>query len=241
MVLTNINNELVYNYGDHSRSEVIIDNAGFVYVAASSNSVDFPTKNAAQSRLGGLQDGVVIKLTPNLTDLVYSTYLGGSSNDAAFVLAHNPLNNSVYVAGVTQSSDLTGDKSGTIGQSFQGDVDGFITQLNSSGAIQRTSYLGTTSKDFVYGVQVDTKGFPYVMGITLGSWPVINAKTFNEGSKQFISKLRPDLSNYVYSTVFGSPNSDLPNISPVAFLVDKCENVYISGLGGGCENACANI
>jgi gliding motility-associated-like protein len=238
---TNINNELVYNYGDHSRSEVIIDNAGFVYVAASSNSVDFPTKNAAQSRLAGMQDGVVIKLTPNLTDMVYSTYLGGSSNDAAFVLAHNPLNNSVYVAGVTQSTDFAGDKTGTIGQSFQGDVDGFITQLNSSGVIQRTSYLATTTKDFVYGVQIDTEGFPYVMGITLGSWPVVNAKTFNEGSKQFISKLQPDLSNYVYSTVFGSPNSDLPNISPVAFLVDKCGNVYISGWGGGCENACANL
>ena len=53
----------------------------------------------------------------------------------------------------------------------------------------------------------------------------------NAGGKQFIAKLQPDLSAYVYSTVFGS-GSQTPNISPIAFLVDRCENVYISGWGG---------
>src|SRR5206468_9917609 len=38
-------------------------------------------------------------------------------------------------------------------------------------------------------------------------------------------------SAYVYSTVFGT-GSSIPNISPVAFLVDRCENVYVSGWGG---------
>jgi hypothetical protein len=52
------------------------------------------------------------------------------------------------------------------------------------------------------------------------------------GAKQFVAKLKPDLSEYVYSTTFGSaaPN---PNISPVAFLVDRCENVmYPDGAVG---------
>ncbi|MEO6134172.1 MAG: PKD domain-containing protein, partial [Ginsengibacter sp.] len=52
------------------------------------------------------------------------------------------------------------------------------------------------------------------------------------GGKQFISKLKTDLSAFVYSTVFGSVNSPVPNISPTAFLVDRCENVYVSGWGG---------
>jgi hypothetical protein len=34
-----------------------------------------------------------------------------------------------------------------------------------------------------------------------------------------------------YSTVWGT-NTLFPNISPIAFLVDRCENVYISGWGG---------
>ena len=71
-----------------------------------------------------------------------------------------------------------------------------------------------------------------IMGITEGDWPVVNATYSNASSKQFIVKLKNDLSDFVYSTVFGSGNSANPNISPVAFLVDRCENVYVSGWGG---------
>ena len=70
------------------------------------------------------------------------------------------------------------------------------------------------------------------MGTSTGSMPVLNAGFQNPGSKQFVSKLKPDLSGYVYSTVFGKNASD-PSISPIAFLVDRCENVYVSGWGGG--------
>src|SRR6185503_4650532 len=85
--------------------------------------------------------------------------------------------------------------------------------------------------DQVYGVQFDRKGFPYVMGQTTGTWAPVNAPYSEPGSKQFIGKLQPDLSAYVYSTLFGTP-SPIPNISPTAFLVDRCENVYVSGWGG---------
>lgn len=40
------------------------------------------------------------------------------------------------------------------------------------------------------------------------------------------------LTTNIYSTVFGSGATAKPNISPVAFLVDTCQNVYISGWGG---------
>jgi len=60
------------------------------------------------------------------------------------------------------------------------------------------------------------------MGISLGSWTVKNAAFSNAGAKQFISKLKPDLSDFVYSTVYGTA-ALVPNISPVAFLVDRCE------------------
>ena len=58
--------------------------------------------------------------------------------------------------------------------------------------------------------------------------------TFSESwyrVKDLRAKLRPDLSSYVYFTTFGKGESS-PDISPVAFLVDRCENVYVSGWGG---------
>ncbi len=224
------------NYGDDARSEVILDNSGNIYLASCSKSTDFPVTPGlpVQSSFGGgRQDGVILKFAPDLSSMLFSTYFGGSGDDACFVLSINPLTGLLYVGGATTSPNLPGDKTGVKFGTFQGgETDGYVTVLQSDGsALVRTTYLGGTGADMVYGLKFDKFGFPYVMGTTTVSWPVINATYSNAGGKQFIAKLQPDLSNFVYSTNFGT-NSTLPNISPVAFLVDRCENVYVSGWGG---------
>ena len=223
---------LLYNYGDNARSEVILDNSNNIYIASSTSSSNFPAGNSA----GGRQDGLVMKFSPDLSTQIYSTIVGGTLDDAAFVLSLNPTTNELYVAGATSSLNFPGNKSTAIGKTFAGSVDGFIAILDNNGAVTKSTFLGTSSLDIVYGIQFDEKGFPYVMGISLGSWPVIKAASQSSiysvpGAKQFISKLQPDLSAYVYSTVYGA-SAVVPNISPVAFLVDRCENVYVSGWGG---------
>jgi gliding motility-associated-like protein len=229
---------LIRNYGDDSRSEVILDATGNIYVAASSQSPnDFPvTPGAFQTRFGGgLQDGVVFKTDPNCTNLIFSSFLGGSSDDAAFVIAQNPITTDIYVAGATASVDFPGNKAGVKQPAFSGGIcDGFVTIISQDGSTQKaTTYMGTPQNDAIYGIQCDKKGFPYIMGSTTGNWPVVNAAYSVAGTKQFVSKLLPDLSDFVYSTTFGSKGgSRTPNISPVAFLVDRCENVYVSGWGG---------
>lgn len=233
-------NSLVQNYGDDGRSEVILDGAGNIYVASASQSGSpnnaaggFPVVGGFQTTNGGgnnNQDGVVLKLTPDVSALIYSTYLGGGGNDAAYVLSLNPLTNDLYVAGGTESTNFPGTGGSAIYGSNQGGVDGFVTHLSNGGALISSTYLGTGSVDQVYGVQFDKFGFPYVMGQTHGNWPKINA-TWSQNGAQFIAKLKPDLSAFVYSTTFGT-GSSIPNISPVAFLVDRCENVYVSGWGG---------
>ncbi|MES2429512.1 MAG: PKD domain-containing protein [Bacteroidota bacterium] len=223
------------NYGDDARSEVILDGNNNILLASCTQSSNFPVRGAFQSTFGqGRQDGVVLKFTPNLSSMIFSSYFGGNGSDACFVLSINPFTGNIYVAGATTSTDLPGDKNGVITATYQGgEADGFITEINPSGsAIIKTTYQGTSGDDLVYGIQFDREGFPYIMGTTTGSWKVINAPYNRPGGKQFISKLQPDLSAYVYSTVFGT-NSTVPNISPIAFLVDRCQNVYVSGWGGG--------
>jgi gliding motility-associated-like protein len=224
------------NYGDDSRSEVILDNAGNILVASSTQSSDFPTSdNAFQKTIGGKQDGVFIKANPDISNILFSSYIGGAENDAAFVLALSPNNNNIYLGGNTSSQNLPGDKSGIIHPTFQGgETDGFVSIITSAGQLIKTSYMGTAGNDMLYGIQFDRFGFPYVMGTTTGAWPVVNA-VFSQGAgKQFISKLKPDLSGYEYSTMFGTGRPN-PDISPVAFLVDRCENVYVSGWGGSID------
>jgi gliding motility-associated-like protein len=222
------------NYGDDARSEVIIDASNNIYLASCTQSANFPTLLAAQPAFGGTQDGVILKFTPTLSNLLFSTFFGGSGDDACFVAAINPSNGNLYVGGATSSGNLLGNTAGTIGAANTGGIDGFVTILPNTGAsFFKTTYLGTGNTDLVYGLKFDKFGFPYVMGTTTGSWTITaNAVYSVPGAKQFISKLQPDLSAYIYSTVFGTPISE-PNISPVAFLVDRCENVYVSGWGGG--------
>lgn len=232
-------NSLQRNYGDDGRSEVILDGAGNVYVASSTQSNNFPgTTGFFQSSFGGgSQDGVLLKFNSTVSTLLFASYLGGSANDAAYVLSLDPAGN-IYVAGGTESTNLPGNTAGTKGPNNNGGIDGFISVINNNGtSIVRTTYVGTGGVDQIFGIQFDNKGFPYVMGQTTGNWEITpGTPTYGSSSgKQFIVKFQPNLSAYVYSTVFGT-NSLIPNISPIAFLVDRCENVYISGWGGFFSN-----
>lgn len=234
---------LQQNYGDDARSEVNLDAAGNIYLAACTQSVPnssglygFPVVGGFQSTNAGgskNQDAIVLKFNPNLSSLLFSTYLGGNGNDAAYVIEVNRFNGNIYVAGGTESSTLPGASTGTLGT--RGGIDGFVSIISNDGSsILRTSFLGTSGIDQVFGLKFDLLGFPYVMGQTTGSWPVQNATWSTPNGRQFIAKLQPDLSAYVYSTVFGKVGGGniSPDISPVAFLVDRCENVYVSGWGG---------
>jgi gliding motility-associated-like protein len=224
------------NYSDDARSEVLIDGANNIYVASCTSSPNYPSTNGVfQKTLKGAQDGVVIKLNPNCNNVLWTSFLGGTGDDAAYVLAIG--NNNLYVAGGTGSNDMPEISStGVInsqGPATGDPCDGFVVEVTSDGSTAlKGTYLGTSAADQVYGIQTDKSGNVYVMGTTEGTWPVINANIFGAAnSKQFISKLKADLSGYIYSTTFGS-GSALPNISPTAFLVDRCENVYVSGWGG---------
>ncbi|MEP7164915.1 MAG: PKD domain-containing protein [Ferruginibacter sp.] len=226
------------NYGDDARSEVILDGSNNIILSSCTQSPNFPVTAGTPIQSiygGGRQDGVILKFNSNLSSLLFSSFFGGSGDDACFVASINPLTGNIYIGGSTTSNNIPGNKTGVINATFQGGIsDGYVTEIRSDGSgIIKTTYLGTNGIDMLYGLKFDKFGFPYVMGTTTGNWTVTpNVNFSNPGSKQFISKLQPDLSGYVYSTIFGT-NSSVPNISPIAFLVDRCQNVYVSGWGGG--------
>lgn len=244
-------NSLQRNYGDEARSEVNLDAAGNIYLAACTQSdgttasTKFPTTPGAfqPNFSGGTQDGVVLKFNANLSSLLFSSYLGGAQNDAAYAVSIAP-SGDVFVAGGTESgasqpyTGLPGSTGGinpggtSMGPMNHGAIDGFVSIISSDGTIiKKTVYMGTGGVDQIYGIQFDRLGFPYVMGQTTGTWPVENAVWSQTNGRQFIVKMKPDLTGNVYATVFGKGDA-APDISPVAFLVDRCENVYVSGWGG---------
>ena len=231
------------NYGDDARSEVILDSSGNIYLASCTQSINFPVSNPFQSQSGSLltndrkQDAVVMKFSNDLASILFSSYLGGSGDDAAFVIAISPITKNIYVAGATTSNNFPADSVNVLFPKYQGGIcDGFITELTPDGSrVIKSVYIGTKNDDLIYGIQFDKFGFPYIMGTTTGAWPLVSPNLggnfFAQSSgKQFISKLNPDLTKWIYSTTFGTASIG-PNISPIAFLVDRCENVYVSGWG----------
>ncbi len=226
---------LKHNYGDDARSEVLIDKKQNIYVTASTLSTDFPvTSDAYQKTLAGGQDAVIFKLNSDLSSLLWSTYLGGSQDDAGYVLDLDTDQSHLYVAGGTMSSNFP-STSGTLNPTFLGGIDGFLVKfLNSPPyTFQRGTFIGTNDTDQVYGVQVDLSNGVYVMGQSLGGhFPVTSGVYNNPHSTQFVMKIDSNLTTDIFSTIYGSGDSTHTNISPVAFLVDTCENIYISGWGG---------
>lgn len=221
------------NYGDDARGEIILDDQSNCYIAACTRSANFPTTTGAvQGTKSGLQDGIVVKLNSSLTALVFSTFLGGSNNDAAYGMKLDGSYN-VYVTGGTASSNFP-TTAGTLYPSYRGGgTDGFIAKISANGrTLMRSTFMGTNADDQSYFLEIDEKFDIYVTGQTMGNFPITGNVYSNPGSRQFIAKLDRDLNGFIYSTVFGSGAANAPNISPTAFLVDRCDNVYVAGWGG---------
>jgi len=232
-VLTSLSS-LKHNYGDDSRSEVILDANGNICVAACTRSSNFPTaNNPLQTTLGGVQDGVVFEFDPTLSNLNWSTYIGGSGNDACYVLNFDKNNpNELFVAGGSESSDLA-TTSGTIHSTYQGAIDGFVYKFDATTRnLLAGTYIGTSAYDQVFGIQTDDSSHVYITGLTLGAYPTTPGVYSNPNSAQFITKIDANLTTNLVSTVFGDGSNAEVDISPVAFLVDRCGNIYVSGWGG---------
>ncbi|MEM9023066.1 MAG: PKD domain-containing protein, partial [Bacteroidota bacterium] len=189
------------------------------------------TAQSAQPNFGGgAQDAIAFKLSPNLDNLIWSTFLGGSGADAAYGVQFDQ-NSDAYITGGTVSQDFPTTPN-ALNPSHQGGTDGFIVHLNNAGSsILAATYLGTPSYDQCYFVQLDFADNVYVVGQTQGNYPVTAGVYNNPNSGQFIHKLQPGLAATDFSLVFGSGQGDI-DISPSAFLVNSCGHILVSGWGG---------
>ena len=233
----NMDGDLLFNYGDQFRGEVIVDSLDNVYIGSSTVSNDFPaTAGSISQILGGAQDGCLAKFNSNLSTLEWATYLGGSEADASFSIKLNSTLE-LYVTGGTKSNNFQADP-GSLHPSFLGGLaDGYVARIaNDGSSIINASFIGTSDFDQSYFADIDDDDDVYLYGQALGNYPVANAIYSDPGSKQFIQKLSPDLSTSLYSSVFGSGGPAI-NISPTALAVDVCERIYISGWGGSTNGA----
>lgn len=229
------NDTLVMNYGDQYRGDIAIAPDNGVVVASYTTSSDFPVNQAFQPGTGGRLDGVVFRLSADFSQLIWSTYLGGSGSDALFSV-HLQGNDRVLVCGgstslnfpvsanaiQTQAPPSTSTRSGRTNAVVS-------SLLLGNGSMAASTYLGGSLYDQAYLVESDEQNHVYVLGQTLGPVPITGGTYGSPTGTVSLQKCNPDLSAVIWQTQIGASETGLV---PSAFLVDTCERIYFSGWGG---------
>lgn len=214
---------------------VSVDSAGNAYFTGFTSSADFPTLNFFQANTGGQRDIFVSKVDPTGSTILFSTYLGGASDDVGFDIATDAAGNS-YVTGRTESSNFPTMNS--LQPALGGMRDAFVIKLNPTGStLIFSTYLGAGDSDSGHRLAVDAVGNTYVTGSTYSSdFPTtIGAfRTTKQGAADvFVTKLNSSASALVFSTYLGGSDED--NVFPLFIVnggdiaVDSTGHAYVIG------------
>ena len=223
---------------------IAVDSQGAAYVTGRTTSTNFPTTPGAfdASYNLGLDDAFVTKLDPTGSSLVYSTYLGGSSDFDHGVGIAVDSQGAAYVTGSTGSPDFPATP-GAFDTSFNGVAgdDAFVTKLAPSGSsLVYSTYLGGSGDDRGTGIAVDPQGAAYVTGsagsanfpTTPGAFDTTSGGADGDG---FVTKLAPAGTSLVYSSYLGgsAPSSSGDGSSSgdvgAGIAVDSLGAAYVTG------------
>ena len=210
--INTLTNTLVYStyfgttVGSNMAHSIVVDSAGSAYVAGATFSNDFPIVNGVQTTFGGGEDAFVSKLNAAGNALEFSTYLGGSLNDAAYGVALNS-QGKIYVAGRTQSTNFP-FKFG-LQSTLKGGDDIFITALDATTkTLLYSTYLGGTSNDVGYGIKIDSSDSVFVVGQTNSSdFPTTSGAlrgSPKDSTDGIVAHLPANISSLFYSTRVGA-------------------------------------
>ncbi len=212
----------------NSGISVAIDSAGQASVAGITSTNDFPTVSAFQSVYGGgSSDAFVSKFAADGSSLIYSTYFGGSGNDAANGIAVDDANNT-YITGSANSANAFPLQFPL--QGFNGTQDAFVAKLIAGGsALAYSTFLGGSGLDSGEAIAVDTAGNASVVGWTeSANFPVTTNVSQNSlrGSRDaFVTSLNASGSAWRYSTYLGGTAIDEAR----DLVLDATGNVIITG------------
>lgn len=227
------NDSLYFNYGDGARGELITDDLNNVYVGSTTFSYDFPVTGGCVQRINrGRQEGVAFKLDYNLRNLIWSTYLGGSGDDAIYSIDVDSSYNLLVCGGTNSHNFLT--TAGAFQTTYGGgNADGFVSKISKNGdRLMSSTFFGSQAYDQIYFVRSGRHDEVFVFGQTKasGSTMVYNARYNTPNSGMLLARFSSDLTRRIWSTVFGTGNGR-PNLSPTAFAADICNRIYAAGWG----------
>ena len=219
-----------------------VDAWGCAYVAGGTTDwyeSNFPTTpEAFDTTFGGFSDAFVLKLNESGSDLVYSTFLGGTSDEDTGSEAIDSIavdsSGCAYVTGYTYFPDFPHTQ-GAFDTTFNNTAsfDAFVTKINAAGsALIYSTFLGGRWSEYGKSIAVDSSGCAYVTGDTYSfdfpTTPGAFDRIFGDSVDAFVTKLNPDGSALLYSTFLGGTSTTYGD-SAHSIAVDSLGYAYVAG------------
>jgi fibronectin type 3 domain-containing protein len=205
---------------------------GEAVITGQTSSTDFPvTPNAySKTHKGNYYplDVIVFKLDSSGSNLLYSTFIGGNSNEVGYDISLDSSGNA-YLTGYTESTDFP-TKNGYENDYFGGDADVFIVKLNPTGsAIVFSTYLGGNDEDVSYDILIDQQRNVYILGETqssnfptsIGAYDSVHSGYYDV----FVTKLNYTGLELNFSTFVGGSSWDYGD----GFVLDSNGDIYVTG------------
>ncbi|MFZ1641090.1 MAG: SBBP repeat-containing protein [Candidatus Contendobacter sp.] len=188
---------------------------------------------ADDASFNGATDAFVTRLNSS-GGIVYTTYLGGASDDYGYGIALDNQGN-FYVTGATRSIDFP--RLTPFQNVLGGTQDAFVTKFDiTTGQLSYSTYLGGAGVDSGRAIIVNSQGQAYVTGYTnSANFPVLNGApggggqpfdpTYNNGDDVFVSQINAAGNALVYSTYIGGTGDERGS----GIVLDAAGNAYITG------------
>jgi hypothetical protein len=222
---------------DYARALAIHPKTGEVYVAGETKSKNFPkTTGGAQEGKADYSDAFVARLNKDLTQILQSTYLGGSGGDGANALAIHPKTGEVYVVGTTSSDDFP-KTTGGAQASKSGVADAFVARLNKElTRVLQSTYLGGSDGDGASALAIHPQtGEIYVAGETYSpDFPKTTGGAQAQAKYRkgilppdaFVARLNKELTQILQSTYLGGKDPDVANALAIH---PQTGEIYVAG------------
>ena len=215
--------------------DMFVDPLGRVYITGSTNSPDFPVKNALIDEYQNHTDCFIICFDTDPNTVLFSTYLGGywvDVGESIFVDEQG----SIFVTGKTESVNfpLVNSFSNQTGSS-----DIFVAKLNSTGTgLLYSSLVGEDRSQRGTAITVDSVGNAYVAGITTSeNFPLLNpvdddaGPVATSGNEGVVFCLNATGNGLIFSTLFGGNATDIP----YDIELDSQGNIWVCGDTGSID------
>lgn len=198
-----------------------LDSQGNIVIATATRSTDAPTTPGCfQGQYGGgPSDMLVAKLSPDLRQLLWCSYVGGAGDDFPRGGLGLDAAGNVCVVGTSTSGNFP-TTPGVVQPALKGPRDSAVVKLSADGSrlVFGTFLGGTGEDDAIMGVRFDAVGNLYVAGHTRSTdFPVTHGAAQMRpggGSDCYLAKLSPDAARLLYATYLGGAGDEFAEHRP---------------------------